>query len=151
MASWAPHKVNPAVSGYLRNCAGATCKDEGVVCVEYGYQVAVDGAADMDVKETKRLDEAAIEEDAIDLMMALTQLHPDHANWLDRSFAWAAKEDKDWVREQIVDDPASHQSPINHFTLRQSIYRSDPWSERTNSDQRRAWSALEAGCLRVAA
>ena len=32
--SWTPHKVKLAVSGCPRNCAEATCKDIGVVCVD---------------------------------------------------------------------------------------------------------------------
>ncbi len=50
--SWSPHKVKLAVSGCPRNCAEATCKDIGVVCVDSGYQIGVGGAAGMDVKET---------------------------------------------------------------------------------------------------
>ena len=34
--SWTPHKVKLAVSGCPRNCAEATIKDFGVVCVEAG-------------------------------------------------------------------------------------------------------------------
>ncbi len=36
--SWTPAKVKMAVSGCPRNCAEATCKDVGVVCVEFGLR-----------------------------------------------------------------------------------------------------------------
>ena len=51
--SWTPHKLKLAVSGCPRNCAEATCKDIGVVCVDSGYQISIGGAAGMDVKETE--------------------------------------------------------------------------------------------------
>jgi nitrite reductase (NADH) large subunit len=41
--SWTPHKVKLAVSGCPRNCAEATCKDIGVVCVDSGYELHVGG------------------------------------------------------------------------------------------------------------
>src|SRR3978361_2467586 len=41
--SWTPHKVKFAVSGCPRNCAEATIKDMGVVCVEAGYDILVGG------------------------------------------------------------------------------------------------------------
>ncbi len=53
--SWTPHKVKLGVSGCPRNCAEATCKDVGVVCVDSGYNISVAGAAGMEVKETEHL------------------------------------------------------------------------------------------------
>ena len=37
--SWTPAKVKMAVSGCPRNCAEATCKDVGVICVDSGYEI----------------------------------------------------------------------------------------------------------------
>ena len=36
--SWTPAKVKLGVSGCPRNCAEATCKDVGVICVDSGYR-----------------------------------------------------------------------------------------------------------------
>ena len=41
--SWMPHKFKIAVSGCPRNCAEATIKDFGVVCVDSGYELHVGG------------------------------------------------------------------------------------------------------------
>ena len=41
--SWMPHKFKLAVSGCPRNCAEATIKDIGVVCVDSGYELHVAG------------------------------------------------------------------------------------------------------------
>jgi hypothetical protein len=41
--SWTPHKVKLAVSGCPRNCAEATIKDVGVICVDSGYEIHFGG------------------------------------------------------------------------------------------------------------
>ncbi|TIR56498.1 MAG: NAD(P)/FAD-dependent oxidoreductase, partial [Mesorhizobium sp.] len=53
--SWTPAKVKMAVSGCPRNCAEATCKDVGVVCVDSGYEIHFAGAAGLDIKGTEVL------------------------------------------------------------------------------------------------
>ena len=53
--SWTPAKVKMAVSGCPRNCAEATCKDFGVVCVDCGYEIHFGGAAGLKIKGTELL------------------------------------------------------------------------------------------------
>ena len=127
--SWTPHKVKLAVSGCPRNCAEATCKDVGIVCVDSGYQVGVAGAAGMDVKETERLADAATEQEAIDLTVAFIQLYRENAKYLDRPYKWVAKVGLDWVKARVVDDLDERARLIAAFELSQSIYRKDPWAE----------------------
>ncbi|SFS05837.1 nitrite reductase large subunit NirB [Yoonia litorea] len=127
--SWTPHKVKLAVSGCPRNCAEATCKDVGVICVDSGYQVGVAGAAGMDVKETERLADVATEQEAIDLTVAFIQLYRENAKYLDRPYKWVAKVGLDWVKERVVDDLDERARLIAAFELSQSIYRKDPWAE----------------------
>ncbi len=127
--SWTPHKVKLAVSGCPRNCAEATCKDVGVICVDSGYQVGVAGAAGMDLKETERLADVPTEQEAIDLTVAFVQLYREHAKYLDRPYKWVAKVGLDWVKERVVDDLENRQALIDRFELSQSIYRKDPWAE----------------------
>ena len=127
--SWTPHKVKLAVSGCPRNCAEATCKDVGVICVDSGYQVGVAGAAGMDVKETERLADVPTEQEAIDLTVAFIQLYRENAKYLDRPYKWVAKVGLDWVKERVVDDLEERARLIEAFELSQSIYRKDPWAE----------------------
>ena len=128
--SWTPHKVKLAVSGCPRNCAEATCKDVGIVCVDSGYQVGVAGAAGMDVKETERLADVPTEQEAIDLTVAFIQLYRENAKYLDRPYKWVAKVGLDWVKARVVDDLDERRRLIEAFELSQSIYRKDPWAER---------------------
>ena len=127
--SWTPHKVKLAVSGCPRNCAEATCKDIGVVCVDSGYQVSIGGAAGMDVKETELLVQVASEEEAIEVVMAVMQLYREGAKYLDRIYKWLGKVGMDWVKEQVVDDLENRRALVARFELSQSIYRKDPWAE----------------------
>ena len=127
--SWTPHKVKLAVSGCPRNCAEATCKDIGVVCVDSGYQIGVAGAAGMDVKETERLADVATEEEAIELATAFMQLYRENAKYLDRPYKWVAKVGLDWVKERVVHDLEERKRLVEAFELSQSIYRKDPWAE----------------------
>ncbi|MEM9787887.1 MAG: nitrite reductase large subunit, partial [Pseudomonadota bacterium] len=93
-----------------------------------GYQVSIGGAAGMDVKETELLVQVATEEDAIDVIKAVTQLYRENAKYLDRIYKWMAKVGLDWIKEQI-DDPETQKALVDRFELSQSIYRKDPWAE----------------------
>ncbi len=146
--SWTPHKVKLAVSGCPRNCAEATCKDIGVVCVDSGYQIGVAGAAGMDVKETERLADVATEEEAMEMIQAFMQLYRENAKYLDRPYKWVAKVGLDWVKEQVVDDLETRKALVERFALSQSVYQKDPWAqhveEKAESYQPIANLTLEA-------
>ena len=131
--SWTPHKVKLAVSGCPRNCAEATCKDVGIVCVDSGYQVGIGGAAGMDLKETERLVDVATEQEAIDVTVAFVQLYRENAKYLDRPYKWLAKVGLDWIRTRVVDDLAERARLIAAFEVSQSIYRKDPWAEHAQT------------------
>lgn len=128
--SWTPHKVKLAVSGCPRNCAEATCKDVGIVCVDSGYEIGIGGAAGMDLKETERLAKVATEREAIDLSVAFVQLYRENAKYLDRPYKWLAKVGLEWVQAQIVDDLTNRAALIDRFDLSQTIYQRDPWAAR---------------------
>ncbi|MCV2882735.1 nitrite reductase large subunit NirB [Actibacterium sp. XHP0104] len=140
--SWTPHKVKLAVSGCPRNCAEATCKDIGVVCVDSGYQIGVAGAAGMDVKETERLADVATEQEVMDLTMAFMQLYRENAKYLDRPYKWVAKVGLDWVKEQVVEDEANRKALIERFLISQSVYQKDPWAELAQPKAAAAFSPI---------
>ncbi|GAA3859271.1 nitrite reductase large subunit NirB [Celeribacter arenosi] len=126
--SWTPHKVKLGVSGCPRNCAEATCKDIGIICVDSGYQIGVGGAAGMDVKETERLADVATEEEAIEWVTAFMQLYRENGKYLDRAYKWVAKVGLDWVKETLADD-ATRTALNTRFEISQSVYRKDPWAD----------------------
>ncbi len=127
--SWTPHKVKLGVSGCPRNCAEATCKDIGIVCVDSGYQISIGGAAGMDVKETELLCQIPTEEEAIEVVVAVTQAYREGGKYLDRLYKWLAKVGMDWVKENVVDDLENRRALVERFEVSQSVYRKDPWAE----------------------
>jgi len=139
--SWTPHKVKLAVSGCPRNCAEATCKDVGIICVDSGYQVGVAGAAGMDVKETERLVDVRTEDEAIEWTTAFIQLYRENARYLDRPYKWVAKVGLDWVKEVLADD-AERKALVDRFDVSQSVYQVDPWAERAVPDAARRFQPL---------
>ncbi|MCG6902615.1 MAG: nitrite reductase large subunit NirB [Rhodobacter sp.] len=127
--SWTPHKLKLGVSGCPRNCAEATCKDIGVVCVDSGYQISIGGAAGMDVRQTELLCQVPSEQEAIDVIKAMTQLYRENAKYLDRIYKWMAKVGLDWIKRRVFEDTTSRAALVERFELSQSIYRKDPWAE----------------------
>ena len=140
--SWTPHKVKMAVSGCPRNCAEATCKDVGIICVDSGFEISVAGAAGMDVKETEALAKAETEDEALDLIVAFVQLYRENAKYLDRPYKWVTKVGLDWVKECVVDDFDSRAALIERFDLSQKIYQRDPWADRADPRARRAFAPM---------
>ncbi|SMP17953.1 nitrite reductase large subunit NirB [Shimia sagamensis] len=130
--SWTPHKLKLGVSGCPRNCAEATCKDIGVICVDSGYEISVAGAAGMEVKETQFLCKVATEEEAMEVISAMTQIYRENAKYLDRIWKWVDKVGLDWVKEQVVEDLETRQALAERFEISQSVYRTDPWAEHAS-------------------
>ena len=139
--SWTPHKVKLGVSGCPRNCAEATCKDLGIVCVDSGFEIGVGGAAGMDLKEIQPLVKVATEAEAEEWSVAFVQLYREHARYLDRPYKWIAKVGMDWVREALSDD-AERAALVARFDLSQSIYQKDPWAERAEPAAARQFQPL---------
>ena len=127
--SWTPHKVKLGVSGCPRNCAEATCKDIGVICVDSGFQIGIAGAAGMDVKETELLCQVPTEEECIEVIVAVTQAYRENAKYLDRIYKWVGKVGLDWIKETVVDDLEIRKALVARFELSQSIFRKDPWAQ----------------------
>lgn len=128
--SWTPHKLKLGVSGCPRNCAEATCKDIGVVCVDSGYQIGIGGAAGMDVREVEPLLSVETEDETILVIKAVTQLYRENAKYLDRIYKWMNKVGLEWIRTRI-EDPLERAALAERFDLSQTIYQKDPWAEHS--------------------
>ncbi len=127
--SWTPHKLKLAVSGCPRNCAEATCKDIGVICVDSGYEIHVGGAAGMEIIGTVVLCKVETEDQAMEMISAITQIYRENAKYLDRVHKWINKVGLEWLKEQVVDDAEQRKALADRFELSQTIYRKDPWAE----------------------
>ena len=128
--SWTPAKLKLAVSGCPRNCAEATCKDIGVICVDSGYDIHFAGAAGLDIKGTEVLGHVATEDEAIEVIAALTQLYREQGRYLERVYKWAKRVGIDTVRQQVMDDVERRKALHGRFVYSQKFAQIDPWAER---------------------
>lgn len=140
--SWTPHKVKMAVSGCPRNCAEATCKDFGVICVDSGYELHFAGAAGMEVKATQQLCTVTGEAEVIEYCAALVQLYREQGHYLERIHKWAARVGVDVVREQVVNDAGRRHALFERFVISQRHAQSDPWQERAEGRDRHEFAPL---------
>ncbi len=128
--SWTPHKVKFAVSGCPRNCAEATIKDLGVVCVEAGYDLLVGGNGGVDVRVTDPLVRVATEEDVLEYTGAFMQLYREEAHYLERTAPWIARVGIAYVKKRLVDDAEGRRSLNARFLYSQKFSQDDPWAAR---------------------
>jgi nitrite reductase (NADH) large subunit len=128
--SWTPHKVKLAVSGCPRNCAEATIKDVGIVCVEAGYDVVVGGNGGVEVRVTDQLVRLATEAEVLEHVGAFLQLYREEARYLERTAPWVARVDIDYVRRRIVGDHEGRRALHQRFLFSQRFVQMDPWAQR---------------------
>ena len=130
--SWTPAKLKLAVSGCPRNCAEATCKDIGVICVDSGFEIHFAGAAGLDIKGTDVLGLVKTEDEALEVIVALTQMYREQARYLERIYKWAKRIGHDEIRRQVLDDVERRKAYFDRFVFSQKFAQVDPWSERVS-------------------
>ena len=140
--SWTPAKVKMAVSGCPRNCAEATCKDVGVICVDSGFEIHFAGAAGLDIKGTEILGHVATEDEALEHIVALTQMYREQGHYLERIYKWAKRIGLDEIRRQIMDDGEARRAYYERFVFSQRFAQVDPWSERVSGKDKHEFQPM---------
>ncbi|CAH1653796.1 MULTISPECIES: nitrite reductase large subunit NirB [unclassified Chelatococcus] len=130
--SWSPAKVKMAVSGCPRNCAEATCKDVGVICVDSGFEIHFAGAAGLDIKGTEVLGLVKTEDEALEVITALVQMYREQGRYLERIYKWAKRVGVAEIRHQVLDDLDKRKAYFDRFVFSQKFAQVDPWSERVS-------------------
>ena len=128
--SWMPHKFKIAVSGCPRNCAEATIKDFGIVCVDSGYELHVGGNGGIKVRATDFLCKVETESQAMDYCAAFIQLYREEARYLERTAPWIERVGVDYIRVRIADDEVGREALRARFLFSQSFSQDDPWADR---------------------
>ena len=128
--NWSPHKFKMAVSGCPRNCAEASIKDFGVVCVEAGFELLVGGNGGIELRGTDRLCMVATEDEVLEYCGAFMQLYREEARYLDRTAPYVARVGIAYVRDRIVGDHDGRRALYARFLHAQSFLQDDPWAER---------------------
>ncbi len=134
--SWMPHKFKIAVSGCPRNCAEATIKDFGVVCVDSGYELSVGGNGGIHVRATDFLCKVATEQEAMDYCAAFIQLYREEARYLERTAPWIERVGVEYVRQRVADDEVGREALRSRFLFSQSFCQDDPWAQRASGIER---------------
>ena len=130
--NWTPHKFKMGVSGCPRNCAEASIKDFGVVCVESGFDLLVGGNGGIELRGTDKLCHVATEAEVLEYCAAFMQLYREEARYLDRTAPWIERVGIAYVRSRIVDDTEGRRALHEKFLHAQSFLQDDPWAERAN-------------------
>ena len=148
--SWTPAKLKLAVSGCPRNCSEATCKDIGVICVDSGYEIHFAGAAGLDIKGTEVLGLVKTEEEALEHIVALTQMYREQARYLERIYKWTKRIGVAEIRRQIMDDHDKRKAFFDRFVFSQKFAQVDPWSERVSGVDKHEFKPMATLTLEAA-
>jgi nitrite reductase (NADH) large subunit len=149
--SWTPAKVKMGVSGCPRNCAEATVKDFGVICVDSGYELHVAGAAGLHVRATDLLCKVETEDEVIEYCVAIVQLYREQGRYLERIWKWVERVGLDTLKAQIVDDPERRRALYDRFVYAQSFAQVDPWAERARGHEAHEFRPMADFRMREAA
>lgn len=133
--SWMPHKFKIAVSGCPRNCAEATIKDFGVVCVDSGYELHVGGNGGIKVRVTDLLCKVETEEQVKEYCGAFTQLYREDAHYLERTAPWIERVGLEKVKQAIVENAANRKALYERFLISQVPAQVDPWKQIADGAQ----------------
>ena len=128
--SWMPHKFKIAVSGCPRNCAEATIKDFGVICVDSGYELLIGGNGGIHLRGTDLLCKVTSEEEAMEYCAAFIQMYREEARYLDRTAPWVERVGLDYVKQRVVEDEEGRKALAARFHHAQTFLQKDPWAQR---------------------
>ncbi|TXG82743.1 MAG: NAD(P)/FAD-dependent oxidoreductase [Sphingomonadales bacterium] len=134
--SWMPHKFKIAVSGCPRNCAEATIKDFGVICVDSGYELHIGGNGGIHLRGTDLLCKVATAEEALEYCAAFIQLYREESRYLDRTAPWVERVGLAYVKQRVVEDADGRRALAARFAFAQQFLQKDPWAERVAGAER---------------
>jgi nitrite reductase (NADH) large subunit len=132
--SWMPHKFKMAVSGCPRNCAEATIKDFGVVCVDSGYELHIGGNGGIKVRVTDLLCKVDTEEEVLEYSGAFIQHYREDAHYLERTAPWVERVGLEKIKN-IVMDEEQRKALYERFLVSQKPAQIDPWKERAEGGE----------------
>ena len=141
--SWMPHKFKLAVSGCPRNCAEATIKDFGVVCVDSGYELHVGGNGGIKVRVTDLLTKVGTEEEVLEYCAAFIQMYREEAHYLERTAPWVERVGLSHIKERLLDDPDNRRALYERFRFSQKFAQQDPWKARAEGQEAQEFQPIE--------
>ena len=141
--SWMPHKFKMAVSGCPRNCAEATIKDFGVVCVDSGYELHIGGNGGIKVRVTDFLTKVDTEEEVLEYSGAFIQLYREEAHYLERTAPWVERVGLTYIKQQVLEDHENRKTLFERFKYSQQFAQIDPWKKLAQGERKHEFTSLE--------
>ena len=141
--SYMQHKFKLAVSGCPRNCAEATIKDFGVVCVDSGYELHVGGNGGIKVRVTDLLCKVETEEEVLEYCGAFTQKYREEAHYLERTAPWVERVGLTSIKQAVVEDAAQRKELFRRFKVSQKVFQVDPWKARAEGEASHEFTTLK--------
>ncbi|MEX2575184.1 MAG: nitrite reductase large subunit NirB [Halofilum sp. (in: g-proteobacteria)] len=128
--SFMPHKFKMAVSGCPRNCAEASIKDFGVVCLESGYELQVGGNAGTKLRGTDVLTRVQTPDEVKEYCFAFIQLYREEAHYFERTAPYIERVGLDHIKQRIIEETDNRKALMERFLYSQQFAQVDPWEER---------------------
>ena len=141
--SYMQHKYKLAVSGCPRNCAEATIKDFGVVCVDSGYELHIGGNGGIKVRVTDLLCKVETEEEVLEYCAAFTQKYREEAHYLERTAPWVERVGLTYIKGCILDDEEERKALAERFKISQKVAQVDPWKARAEGEALHEFTQLK--------
>ncbi len=141
--SWTPHKYKMAASGCPRNCAEATIKDFGVVCVDSGYELHVGGNGGVKVRATDLLCHVETSEQVLEYAAAFMQLYREDAHYLERTAPWIERVGLTFVKDKVVEDDTGRKALAERFLYSQKFAQDDPWQARSEGTDKHEFTPIK--------
>ena len=136
--------------GCPRNCAEATCKDFGVICVDSGYEIHFAGAAGLDIKGTEVLGMVETEDEALEHIVALVADVPRAGRAISSAStngSSASASPRSSARSWTMRD--KRKAYFDRFVFCQKFAQVDPWSERVSGKDKHEFRPHGDGRLRA--
>lgn len=140
--SWMPHKFKLAVSGCPRNCAEATIKDFGVVCVDSGYELHVGGNGGIKVRVTDLLCKVETEAQVLEYCAAFIQKYREEARYLERTAPRVERVGLQSIKDAVLDE-AQRETLAERFLYSQTFAQIDPWKARAEGAESHEFRKIE--------
>ena len=121
--SWTPAKLKLAVSGCPRNLRRGDLQGYRRHLRRFRLRDPFAGAAGLDIKGTEVLGLVKTEDEALEHIVALTQMYREQGRYLERIYKWAKRIGHDEIRRQIMEDARPSAAPT---TSASSSVRNSP-------------------------
>ncbi|PJB03733.1 MAG: nitrite reductase large subunit, partial [Hydrogenophilales bacterium CG_4_9_14_3_um_filter_63_34] len=130
--------------GCPRNCAEATIKDFGVVCVDSGYELHVGGNGGIKVRVTDLLTKVESEAQVLEFCAAFIQFYREEAHYLERTAPWVERVGLNHIKARVVEDESNRKLLAERFLISQQPAQVDPWKARAGGEQKHEFTAMAA-------